>query len=238
MSARFVSLPPDREPRVNALVLREGRLPNPARDNEVLVNEAFAEANRLAPGAQLGALIYGKRREVEIVGIASSPEFVFAVAPGALLPEPDRFGVVWMGREALGRAFDRDGAFNDVQMRLEPDANQREVAAQVDALLARYRWSRRLRPRPHAFGTVPGGRADVAAHHGNDPAAVLPRGRRVPPQRRAVTPRGHGAVEHRPDEILRLQRYDHRHPLREVRAGVRAARRAARHGWAAAGSAA
>lgn len=138
VSARFVSLPPDREPRVNALVLREGRLPNPARDNEVLVNEAFAEANRLAPGAQLGALIYGKRREVEIVGIASSPEFVFAVAPGALLPEPDRFGVVWMGREALGRAFDRDGAFNDVQMRLEPDANQREVAAQVDALLARF----------------------------------------------------------------------------------------------------
>ena len=47
-----------------------------------------------------------RSRDVEIVGIASSPEFVFAVAPGALLPEPDRFGVVWMGREALGRAFE------------------------------------------------------------------------------------------------------------------------------------
>ena len=114
VSARLVSLPPDRAPRVNDIVLREGKLPDPARSGEVLVNEAFAEANHLAVGSTMGALIYGKRRDVEIVGIASSPEFVFAVAPGALLPEPERFGVVWMGREALGRAFDLDGAFNDV----------------------------------------------------------------------------------------------------------------------------
>lgn len=138
VSARFVSLPPDREPRVNALVLRSGRLPNPARDQEVMVNEAFAEANDLAPGARIGALIYGKRRNLEITGIASSPEFVFAVAPGALLPEPERFGVVWMGREALGRAFDRDGAFNDVQVRLEPGANARAVAVSIDRVLERY----------------------------------------------------------------------------------------------------
>jgi putative ABC transport system permease protein len=138
VSARFVSLPANREPRVNALVLREGRLPNPARDNEALVNEAFAEANALAPGAHIHALIYGKRRRIEIVGVASSPEFVFAVAPGSLLPEPERFGVVWMGREALGRAFDRDGAFNDVQLRLEPGVNPRVVSTAVDALLARY----------------------------------------------------------------------------------------------------
>ncbi|MEZ5501078.1 MAG: FtsX-like permease family protein [Steroidobacteraceae bacterium] len=137
VSARLVSLPPDRAPRVNDIVLRQGRLPSPARGGEVLVNEAFAEANGLAPGDSLGALIYGKRREVTIVGIASSPEFVFAVAPGALLPEPERFGVVWMGREALGRAFDLDGAFNDLVLRTDPGANLRAVAANVDRVLAR-----------------------------------------------------------------------------------------------------
>ena len=46
--------------------------------------------------------------------------------------------MVWMGREALGRAFDRDGAFNDVQMRLDPGANQRAVIDAVDQLLARH----------------------------------------------------------------------------------------------------
>src|SRR5262245_56468629 len=73
VSARLVSLPPDRHPRVNDVLLRAGRWPNAARDNEVLVNEAFAEANLLAPGMQLRALIYGRRRVLEIVGIASSP---------------------------------------------------------------------------------------------------------------------------------------------------------------------
>ena len=138
VSARLVSLPPDRKPRVNDVLLRAGRWPNPARDNEVLINEAFAEANLLAPGMQLNALIYGRQRTLEITGIASSPEFVFAVAPGAMLPEPERFGVVWMGREALGRAFDVDGAFNDVVFRLAPGANARDTISAIDARLARH----------------------------------------------------------------------------------------------------
>jgi putative ABC transport system permease protein len=138
VSARLVSLPPDRKPRVNDVLLRVGRWPEPTRDNEVLINEAFAEANGLSPGDRLRALIYGRYRELEIVGIASSPEFVFAVAPGSMLPEPERFGVVWMGREALGRAFDVDGAFNDVVFRLAPDADVRDTMFAIDSLLERH----------------------------------------------------------------------------------------------------
>jgi len=138
VSAQLVSLPPDREPRVNRIVLRQGRMPDPTHPGEVLVNEAFAETNGLAVGTRIGAIIYGKRREVQIVGIASSPEFVFAVAPGAMLPEPERFGVVWMGRDSLARAFDRDGAFNEVVLRLEPGASALAVTAGIDRILARH----------------------------------------------------------------------------------------------------
>lgn len=138
VSAQLVSLPAGRAPRVNDLVLRQGRMPAVNRDNEVLVNEAFAAANALEPGDQLAALIYGRRREVTITGIASSPEFVFAVAPGAMLPEPERFGVLWMNREALGRAFDLDGAFNDLVLRLTPGASQPLVARNIDRLLERH----------------------------------------------------------------------------------------------------
>lgn len=138
VAARLVSLPDGRAPRVNDIVLREGRLPSPQRAREVLVNEAFAEANALRPGDRFAALIHGRRSDIEVVGIASSPEFIFAVPIGAVLPDPQRFGVLWMGREALGRAYDRDDAFNDVQLRLEPGASERAVAGAVDALLARY----------------------------------------------------------------------------------------------------
>lgn len=138
VSAQLVSLPPGGESRVNRIVLRQGRMPDPTHPGEVLVNEAFAEANDLSIGTRIGAIIYGRRREVQIVGIASSPEFVFAVAPGALLPEPERFGVVWMDRESLARAFDRDGAFNEVVLRLEPGASEQAVAAGIDRILARH----------------------------------------------------------------------------------------------------
>jgi putative ABC transport system permease protein len=146
VSARLVSLPVDRRPRVNDLVLKRGRWPDAARSAEVLVNEAFAEAHAIEPGLRIPVLIRGQRKFLEIVGIASSPEFVFAVAPGDILPEPRRFGVLWMGREALGRALDLDGAFNDVVLRLANDAggettseaNRARVIAAVDARLARF----------------------------------------------------------------------------------------------------
>ena len=99
VSARLVSLPQGRRPRVNDLVLKHGRWPDAARSAEVLVNEAFAEAHGLTPGGRMAVLIRGQRKVLEIAGIASSPEFVFAVAPGDILPEPRRFGVLWMGRE-------------------------------------------------------------------------------------------------------------------------------------------
>lgn len=142
VSARLVSLPVDRRSRVNDLVLKQGRWPDASRSAEVLINEAFAEAHGIEPGLRIPVLIRGQRKFLEIVGIASSPEFVFAVAPGDILPEPRRFGVLWMGREALGRALDLDGAFNDVVLRLASDAasdaGRAGVIAAVDARLARF----------------------------------------------------------------------------------------------------
>lgn len=142
VSARLVSLPIDRRPQVNDLVLKRGRWPDASRSAEVLINEAFAEAHGIDPGLRIAVLIRGQRKFLEIVGIASSPEFVFAVAPGDILPEPRRFGVLWMGREALGRALDLDGAFNDVVLRLASDAaskaDRARVIAAVDARLARF----------------------------------------------------------------------------------------------------
>ena len=138
VSARLVSLPADRRPRVNDLVLKRGRWPEITRSAEVLINESFAEAHSIEPGQRLPVLILGQRKIVEVVGVASSPEFVFAVAPGDILPEPRRFGVLWMNRDALGSALDLDGAFNDVVLRLQADADRLAVIASVDAQLARY----------------------------------------------------------------------------------------------------
>lgn len=133
-SVALVSLPET----LNLLYLRQGRLPDPQASAEVVVSEGFAAAHRLRPGARFGVLMNGARRDLLVVGIGLSPEFVYALGPGEAMPDPRRFGVVWMPRAALEAAYDLDGAFSDLAVKLAPGASERAVIAGIDAALARY----------------------------------------------------------------------------------------------------
>jgi len=135
---QLVSIPERAEPRVNRLALREGRLPQFGHPDEAVLTEPFAQAHRLVPGDQLRAVINGRWRELTVVGIALSPEYVYAIGPGALMPDDRRFGVLWMGHEALQAAFDLDGAFNDVSLALLRGTDPDTVIDRVDRILARY----------------------------------------------------------------------------------------------------
>jgi putative ABC transport system permease protein len=73
-----------------------------------------------------------------VVGTALSPEFVYAIGPGALMPDDLRFGILWMGEEALAAAFDLDGAFNSVSLSLLRGADPEAVVAALDRLLERH----------------------------------------------------------------------------------------------------
>jgi putative ABC transport system permease protein len=135
---QLLSIPERGEARLNRITLRAGRRPAPGRPNEAVVNEAFAEGHGLHPGDRFAALMRGHRRTLEVVGIALSPEFVYAIGPGALMPDEQRFGVAWMGREALAAAYDLDGAFNHVSLSLWRGARPEEVVARLDSILAPY----------------------------------------------------------------------------------------------------
>lgn len=137
-SARLVSLPEHGRPRINDLVLARGRWPDPGRPHEAIVSEAFANALGLSMGDELAATIHGRRQTLTVVGVANSPEFVFVAAPGELFPQPERFGVIWMGREALARAYDMDGAFNEAVFILSHAARESETRAALDAILRPY----------------------------------------------------------------------------------------------------
>jgi putative ABC transport system permease protein len=134
----LLSIPEHRRTTLNDLYLVEGRYIAAGRPDEVLVIEAFALAHGLGPGDRVGAIINGRRRDLVIVGVALSPEFVYTIAPGDLLPDDRRFGVFWMGRRALASAFDMEGGFNDVSLALGPGASSEQVIAGVDRILQRY----------------------------------------------------------------------------------------------------
>ena len=135
---QLVSIPEHGESVLNRLALLAGRRVQPDHPDEVVLSEPFAEAHGLTTGSRLHAVINGKRRELNVVGIALSPEHVYAIGPGALMPDNQRFGILWMGRDALAAAYDLDGAFNDISLSLLHGTRPESVIPQLDQLLARY----------------------------------------------------------------------------------------------------
>jgi putative ABC transport system permease protein len=136
--AQLISLPVMRPPRLNQLYLRRGRPLELGRDDEILASEAFLEANGLDVGDSITAIINGRRKELYVVGVAFSPEYVFQIKPGDMLPDPRHFGILWMEYEALANAYDMDGAFNDVAFSLQKGASIDEVIHRADLILEPY----------------------------------------------------------------------------------------------------
>ena len=136
--ARLVSIPGTEQAILNDLFIRKGRYLDPNRRNEILVNEDFAQAHELEPGDTITAVINGRQRDLEIAGIALSPEFIYVIPPGNIVPEAGRYGILWMNRQELAAAFDMEGAFNNVALRLMPGASEDDAIASLDRILERY----------------------------------------------------------------------------------------------------
>jgi putative ABC transport system permease protein len=138
LTAHIVSLPDSGEPLLNRLYLRQGRPIEPNVTDEVLVGEAFANANHLHPGGILTAILNGRQKTLRIAGIVLSPEYVFATRPGDPIPDDARYGIMWMARKGLAAAFDMEGAFNDLTATLAPGGDQAAVLDGMDRLLEPY----------------------------------------------------------------------------------------------------
>ncbi len=134
---RMVGVPPGGVRRLNRIVLRRGRMLDPAQPNEAIVSEAFAAARGLGPGSEVGVLLNGRRETLKIVGVGLSPDYVYATQGGAF-PDDRNFGVFWMDRGYLAAAYDMEGAFNDVVLRLAPHASERAVIDALDRRLETY----------------------------------------------------------------------------------------------------
>lgn len=133
-----ISIPESHEPSVNRLHLSQGRLPASGRRDEAVVLKRFAEAHRIGPGDQISFIIRGRQVQVMITGLVMSPEHVYAIAPGELVPDEKRFGVLWMGDRTLAELAGWEGAFNEAVLRLARDASVPDILGQLDRELADY----------------------------------------------------------------------------------------------------
>jgi putative ABC transport system permease protein len=137
-TARLVSVPAARRPRVNDLFLRAGHWVDASRPDEVLASEGFMAAHGFALGARVAVVVNGRWRRLTVVGIALSPEYIYSIRPGEVVPDDRRFGIFWMEERALASAFDMEGGFNDVALTVSPGASVDEVVARLDRLVEPY----------------------------------------------------------------------------------------------------
>jgi len=132
-----ISLPSGRDAAVNGLYLRSGRWPDPER-SEIAVLESFALANSIGPGSRFNVILNSRKRELTVTAIVLSPEYIYAIGPGDMVPDPRRFGVIYVPQRPLEALFDMEGAFNDVVLTTRHASSLSNVIDQVDTLLEPY----------------------------------------------------------------------------------------------------
>ena len=134
-AGRMVSLPGGHVPTLRQLHLGAGRNVDATRADEVLLLASFARAHGLAPGAWLDTVMDGRRQRLHVVGIAESPEHVFAISPSGFADDR-RFAVLWMARTPLAALTGSQGAFHEVVAWLQPGASEAAALAALDRVLA------------------------------------------------------------------------------------------------------
>lgn len=133
-----LSLPDRREPVINDIVLRRGGYFSDTRDNEVIVNDAFARRQGLHPGQWVHLLLNNRRQELFVVGTAVSSEFTYLVGPGAITPDPEHLGVFYLKQSFAEDVFNFSGATNEVLGRLAAGVRPDDVLRRAELLLAPY----------------------------------------------------------------------------------------------------
>jgi putative ABC transport system permease protein len=136
--AHFVSVNWPAEARLNQTRIQSGRQVEPGSSDEIVLSATFAETWGLVPGSAVSAVIHGRLANLKVVGIAVSPEFVWASEPRTGLPDPWHFGIAWMDGDALAEATGTVGGFNDAAIQLAVGADVRETIDRVDTILEPY----------------------------------------------------------------------------------------------------
>ncbi len=137
--ARLIGIPSERHPRVNDILLLEGRYFHPQERNVAIVESHFAEFYHLHPGDEVTPLMDGHTLHLKIAGIAVSPEYLI-VTPSRqeLLPSARTFAVLFLPLKDVQQLAQAPDTINDVDILLAAGADRDQVIQEVRKQLEPY----------------------------------------------------------------------------------------------------
>src|SRR5262249_33582595 len=121
-----LSLPERRDaPILNDVVLKSGSYFTPRRDEEVIVNDAFARRHGLRAGDRIRLLLNDRELDLTIVGAAITSEHAYLLRPWTIVPDREHSGVSYLKQGYLEEVCDFAGACNQVVGLLAPELRDR-----------------------------------------------------------------------------------------------------------------
>ncbi len=139
LNGTVLTLPAEPSPVINGILVQRGTYFTSRRQDEVIVSEAFAQARNIQEGDTIHLIMNGQRQSLFVVGTAMSSEFVYMMPPGAIAPEPSRYGVFYVKQEFGEDVLGFSGACNSIVGLLSREAGE-DTAPLFDEL------RRRLKP--------------------------------------------------------------------------------------------
>jgi putative ABC transport system permease protein len=133
---RFIAVPPAGKATVNDLWVVAGRSVQSPR--EAVLEQQFAKDNGYAVGDTIKCSYQSTERELTIVGLAASPEYIYPVpSRHALFIARGTFGVVFISQQRAEEWFGKGTQINEVHCLTDP-GHQAEVVEKLEALAKPY----------------------------------------------------------------------------------------------------
>ncbi len=136
---RLISMPDEKRDVVNDIMMRSGSYFSTYVGNQCIVSEAFFKANHMRIGQTIEPIINGERAKLTIVGTAKSPEYTYEIRDAAeLIPDPEKFGVVYVKKTYLQKVLDFNGSVNDISVIVDRGGNEKQVKDDMEKILEQY----------------------------------------------------------------------------------------------------
>jgi len=135
---RLVSVENETQNPINKPLLKTG---SPLEDDvlNIWVDNKFFEANNYGLNDEIEIIASGRKRKLSIAGVASSPEFIYALRTAAdMFPSPETFGIGFMPLKSMEKLFPDEKAYNDIVFTLKPGADFENVKTELEIKLKPY----------------------------------------------------------------------------------------------------
>ncbi|KDR94696.1 putative ABC transport system permease protein [Peptoclostridium litorale DSM 5388] len=135
---RLVSVDLEEERLLNSPFVEEGA-PLEKSSDGVWLDVKFYDENSVSPGDGIEIIAEGKRVELDIIGSAISPDFIYAMRSlQEIYPDPSTFGIAYIEYSKMESLFREKGIYNEISFTIEEGYTYDEVESRLEDKLKKY----------------------------------------------------------------------------------------------------